>query len=450
MKNAMRGFGFLVMILALLFTAVSLFAGGSAQSSSGGTGQPFVVKVWGGVPAENGPQAAVDAFNAEFKDRGIQAEYTRFVNDTNGNLQLETNLLSGDSVDIYMNYSLPTLTKRVNSGMALEQGPLITRDKFDIDSFGKENVNQYIIDGKIYGFPTTNNGAAYCVMINKDMFDAAGIPIPAKWTYSEFREIAKKLTKGEGPNKTYGVFFNTGQFIDAPLFHGLSLEPDWQYGPDAKSYRINQEPALKEAIQFAVNVMNVDKSAPSHVDTVTQKLTQEGMFLSGRAAMTFGAWIVRNVKDTKNFPHDFVTAFAPYPVSDTYPAIHNPGGVGDVMAINPKSKNIDACWEYIKWYSTKGIVHMAAGGRLGLYQGLDQKALTDGFLTGAEKVLDPVSTQSAFIAPRPNVAYSKITYKSPELTQIFQETLEAIYNGQATINAALAEGEARGNKILAE
>jgi multiple sugar transport system substrate-binding protein len=438
----------LLLSAVLLFTAASLFAGGGSQSTGGG--QPFVVKVWGGVPPENGPQAAVDAFNAEFKNKGIQAEYTRFVNDTNGNLQLETNLLSGDSVDVYMNYGLAALRKRVDSNMALEQDSLIARDKFDIAGFGKANTDQWLINGKLYGFPTTNNGADKCIMINKDMFDAAGIPIPARWTYSEFREIAKKLTRGEGANKIYGVFFNSGQFIDMFLFHSLVIGPDWVYGPGAKSSRYNQEPAVKEAIQFAVNVMNVDKSAPSHVDTITQKLTQEGMFLSGRAAMVVGAWIVRNVKDTKNFPHDFVTAFAPYPVSDQYEAKYNSGQAGDVMGINPKSKNIDAAWEYIKWYSTKGIVHMAGGGRLGLYKGLDQKALTDTFLAGGEKVLDAPSLQSAYIAPRPNLVYPTITVKSPELTQIWTEELEAIYNGRKSIEQGLADCQARADRILAE
>jgi multiple sugar transport system substrate-binding protein len=448
MKKCINGKIPALLAAVFLFSTVSLFAGGRPQGSPAESA-PFVVKVWGGVPAENGPQAAVDAFNAEFKDKGIQAEYTRFVNDTNGNLQLETNLLSGDSVDVYMNYSFSNLTKRKESGLALELDPLIAKDKFDIAGFG-EGVKQNLVGGKNYGFPTTNNGAAYCVMINKNMFDAAGIPIPTKWTYSQFREIAKKLTKGEGANKIYGAFFNTGQFIDAPLFHDLVLGPDWRYGPNAKSSRYNQEPAVKEAIQFAVDIMNTDKSAPSHVDTVTQKLTQEGMFLSGRAAMTFGAWIVRNVKDTKNFPHDFVTAFAPYPVSDRYEAKYNSGNFGDIMSINPKSKNIAAAWEYIKWYSTKGIVAMAGGGRLGLYKSLDQNALTASFLTGGEKVLDAPSLQSAYIAPRPNVAFPTIVTKAPELNQIWQETLEAIYNGKTGVNAALADCETRANKILAE
>jgi multiple sugar transport system substrate-binding protein len=449
-KEIMRISSVLFIICALLLTTTADFAGGGSQPASGSSaGQVFTVKVWGGVPPENGPQAAVDAFNAEFKDKGIQAEYTRFVNDTNGNLQLETNLLTGDSVDVFISYSLANLTKRKESNMALELDPLIARDKFDIAGFG-EGVQQNLIGGKNYGFPTTNNGAAYCVMLNKDMFDAAGIPIPTKWTYSEFREIAKKLTKGDGASKTYGAFFNTGQFIDAPLFHGLVLGPDWVYGPGAKTSRYNQEPAVNEAIEFAANVMNVDKSAPSHVDTVTQKLTQEGMFLSGRAAMTFGAWIVRNVKDTVNFPHDFVTAFAPYPVSDKYESKYNPGGFGDLLSINTKSKNIDAAWEYIKWYSTKGIVAMAGGGRLGLYNKLDAQALTAAFLAGGEKVLDAPSLQSAYIAPRPNVAFATIVTKSAELSQIWTEELEAIYNGQKAIDRALADTQTRADRILSQ
>ena len=448
MNQAIKRISVFSIALILLFSAGLIFAGG--RQSGSGSGQVFTVKVWGGVPAENGPQAAIDAFNAEFRSRGIQAEYTRFVNDTNGNLQLETNLLSGDSVDVYMNYSPATLTKRVESNMAIDQGPLISRDNFNILGFGQANLDQWYIDGKLYGFPTTNNGAAYCVMINKTMFDAAGIAIPDRWTYSEFREIARRLTRGEGPNKVYGAFFNTGQFITAPLFHGLSLPPDWRYGPNNRSTRYSQEPAVNEALQFAFNVMNVDGSAPTHADTVTQRLTQEGMFLSGRAAMTFGAWIVRSVKDTVNFPHDFVTGFAPYPVSDRYPAINNPGGVGDVMAINPRSRNIDACWEYIKWYSTQGIVHMAAGGRLGLYAGLDQEALTRAFLTGAENLLDARSTQLHYIAPRPNIAYGTIHFRAPELDVIWEENIEAVYNGRMSIEAALTDADARSGRILTQ
>jgi multiple sugar transport system substrate-binding protein len=120
------------------------------------------------------------------------------------------------------------------------------------------------------------------------------------------------------------------------------------------------------------------------------------------------------------------------------------------MSINPKSKNTDAAWEYVKWYSTKGVVHMAGGGRLGLYTKLDPKALTDAFLAGGEKVLDASSLQSAYIAPRPNVAFPTIFDKNAELTQIWQEEVEAIYNCQKTIDKGLADTQTRADRILAQ
>jgi multiple sugar transport system substrate-binding protein len=438
---------FFVALMAL--SALSLYAGGRAQQQgSGPSGQPFVVKVWGGVPAENGPQATVDAFNAEFKDRGIQAEYTRFVNDDNGNLKLETTLLSGDGVDVYMTYGATTLHKRIESNMALDLTSLIARDAFDIKGLG-DMGNTYLYNGRHYGLPTKIN-VDDCIMINKDMFDAAGIPVPERWTYSEFREIAKRLTKGSGDNKIYGAFLNTQQFIGTTTGFVPSVAGgNWIYGPDGKTSAYNT-PLVKEAVQLAYDMMNIDKSAPTHVDSVTQKLTQEGMFLSGRCAMTIGSWIVRNVKDVKNYPHDFVTAFAPYPVSEIQASSYSIGGAGDIQCVNPKSKNIDAAWEYVKWYTTRGMIPMARGGRIPLHSNYSLDEVTSVFMEGGEKVLDFATVKTILITPRKNVAVQTNTYRAAELQQIFKEELEAIYNDVKTVDQGLSDAKSRSDRILAE
>ena len=80
----------------------------------------ITLRVWGGVPAEAGPQASIDLFNEAFKDKGIQAEYERFVNDDTGNLKLETSLLAGNDVDLYMTYTPAVLQKRASGNMALD------------------------------------------------------------------------------------------------------------------------------------------------------------------------------------------------------------------------------------------------------------------------------------------------------------------------------------------
>lgn len=435
------------MVTIMLFAALNVYAGGKTDSG-GAAGKTVTVRVWGGVPAENGPQASVDLFNALYKDRGIQAEYTRFVNDDNGNLQLETNLLAGDGVDVYITYSAPTLRKRIDSNMAMDITSLISRDSFDIAGFG-DLGDDFMYNGRHYGLPSKFN-VDDCIMINKSMFDAAGIPVPSKWTYSEFREIAKKLTKGSGDSKVYGAFLNTPQFIGATMgFANSVLGGDSLYVQGGKATNYNS-PIIQEAVKLAYDMMNVDKSAPTHVDSVTQKLTQEGMFLSGKAAMTPGAWIVRNVKDTKNYPHDFVTAFAPYPVSDLQASPYSIGGAGDIICVNPKSKNTEAAWEYVKWYTTKGMVPMARGGRIPLYSGYNMDEVTAAFLEGGETVLDAPSLKAAYVSPRKNPAVQTITDKAAELSAITREELEAIYNGVKTVNQGLSDAKTRGDRILSQ
>ena len=49
------------------------------------------------------------------------------------------------------------------------------------------------------------------MVVNKTMFDEAGIEVPTEWTYDEFLDVCAKLTHGEGSDKVYGVFWNSQQ-----------------------------------------------------------------------------------------------------------------------------------------------------------------------------------------------------------------------------------------------
>jgi multiple sugar transport system substrate-binding protein len=438
----------LFVLVTMFFYTMSVYSGGKADAVQAKPEETVTVRVWGGIPPEAGPQAAVDEFNRLYKDKGIQAEYIRFVNDDNGNLKLETTLLAGDGVDVYDSANMTRLRKRIDSNMALDLTDMISRDGFDIAGFGslveptKFNARNYCIPTKV---------DLYGILVNKNMFDAAGIPVPARWSYSEFRDIAKRLTRGTGDNKVYGMFLNTQQDIYGPFvyFGVAALGGNYLYSPDGSKTGFDA-PVIRETAQLVYDMMNVDKSVPSHADSVSQKLSQEGMFLTGKSAMSIGPWIVRSVKDLTNYPHDFVTAFAPYPVPDNQNPVYSQGGAGDMLSINPKSKNIEAAWEYIKWYSTKGMIIVARGGRVPLYTGFKPEEVTAAFLTGAEKLLDAATTQSVLIAPRKNYAVQTITNKAPELNAIFKEELEAIWNGVKTVDKGLADAKTRGDQLLSK
>lgn len=421
---------------------------GTSSADSGeqaASGETVTLRLWGGVPAEAGPQASCDLFNELYKDKGIQVEYERFVNDDTGNLKLETNLLSGTGVDLYMTYTMDSLTKRAEGNMALDLTELMEQDSFNLTDYAGELAESYYVNGKPYGIPTKVD--KYGIVINKDMFDEAGIEIPTEWTYEEFRDIALQLTHGEGQDKVYGFFWNSQQdFYILDYFASQTIGGDTMYKSETESNF--DDPVILKSVELMNNMMNVDGSSPTHTDSVTQKLSQEGMFLNERCAMTIGPWMVRSIKDTESYPHDFVTAFAPYPVAEEGQRNYTQGGYGDILCINPKSENIEAAWEFAKWYATEGMLPVVEGGRVPAFNTYDTNEVTEAFLKGGEELLDAATTESVLITPADNYAVSTITNHMAEVKQIFQEELENILIGEQTPQEGMGNAKTRSDAIL--
>jgi multiple sugar transport system substrate-binding protein len=416
------------------------------EAPKAGNGEPVVLRMWGGVPAEAGPQAVCDNFNQLYKDKGIQVEYERFVNDDTGNLKLETNLLSGDGVDLYMTYSTDVLTKRAEGNMALDLSELIARDDFQMTKYFGSLAEAYYINGKPFSIPTKLD--QYGIVLNEDMFEAAGIEIPTDWTFDEFREISKKLTHGEGQDKVYGMFWNSQQDLTY-LFTYLVAQTsggDPMYKNDKETSF--DDPVVLKSVDLINNMMNVDKTSPTHTDSVTQKLSQESMFLTGKSAMTVGPWIVRSVKDQASYPHDFKTAFAPYPVVEKGQRNYTQGGYGDHLCINPKSQNIEAAWEFAKWYANEGMLPVVEGGRVPASNTYNALEVTEAFVMGAEDYLDAETTQKILITPADNYAVPSITNHIAEVKKIAVEELEGIFIGKQTAEEGMNKAKARADELL--
>ena len=438
---------FRIIAIALLLLAIitlPVVAGGTGESAK--DEDIVTLRFWGGVPPEAGPQASVDLFNEQYADKGIRVEYERFVNDDTGNLKLETNLLSGDGVDLYMTYTTDILAKRAEGNMALDLSELIERDGFDLTQYGGSLMESYYINGKPYCVPTKLD--QYGIVLNKDMFDAAGIPIPTEWTFDEFREVAKKLTHGEGQDKVYGMFWNSQQDLTYILSYLVAQTNggDPMYLSETES--AFTDPVVLAAVELIYNMMNVDGSSPTHADSVTQKLSQEGVFLAGKSAMTIGPWMVRSIKDLDNYPHDFVTAFAPYPVYAEGQRNFTQGGYGDMLCINPKSEHIEEAWEFIKWYATEGMLPVVEGGRVPCFNTYDPAEVTAAFLKGGEELLDSETTMTVLINPADNYAAPSITNHSAEIKRVFTEEMETILLGDETPAEGMAKAKERADAIL--
>lgn len=426
--------------------SVTTAQGTAEESQKADPKETVMLRMWGGVPPEAGPQAVCDNFNELYKDKGIQVEYERFVNDDTGNLKLETNLLSGTGVDLYMTYTPDLLAKRAGGSMALDISELAARDGFDLNQYFGTMAESFYVDGKPYSIPTKLD--QYGIVVNKDMFDAAGIEVPTEWTYDEFREIAKKLTHGEGQEKVYGMFWNSQQDLTY-LFQYLVAQTN---GGDpmylSETETSFQDPVVIKTVELLNNMMNVDQTSPTHTDSMTQKLSQEGMFLTGKSAMTVGPWMVRSIKDKATYPHDFTTAFAPYPVVEEGQRNFTQGGYGDHLCINPKSENVEEAWEFAKWYATEGMLPVVSGGRIPASNTFDPEEVAKVFLEGAEDHIDLESSMRVLITPVDNYAVPSITNHMAEVKKVSVEELEKIFIGQQTVEDGMAKAKERADALL--
>lgn len=411
--------------------------------------EPIVLKFWGGVPAEYGPSQVVERFNEEYKDRGIQAEYVRYVNDSTGNMKLETTLLAGGEIDVYMTYSLTNLVKRGEGGMAVELSRQLEEAGFDMVAEQGDLAKPFIFEGgKIFGIPTKFEN--YFILANVDMFDAAGIELPLQgWTYDQFREAAMKLTSGEGQDKVYGMFWNSEQEIFRPsMIAQTVLGDDYYYADGGAATNFDHEEfvVLNQMIQ---DMMYVDGSTITHTDDVTQQLTVESTYLAGKAAMSLGVWAIRSIKDLEKFPHDFETAYLPVPVRDPAQAKYTVSDmtVGDYICMSADTKYPAQTLEFMLWYTREGMVEGTPYGRVPLNKAISNETKLEAYMKGGEGILHPVSVEKFLDIPD-NLPVNTITTRMAEIQKVLNEALERVYTNSVDAQTALTEAKQQADAFL--
>lgn len=384
----MRSIGSIALCLALLTGLIAGCSGGQeegASTASGSGDEKGVIHLtfWGGVPVEAGPQEVIDNWNRENPD--IQVEYVRFVNDDAGNVKLDTALMTGQDVDLYATYNFARFQGRATSGLALD---LSQFDDYNIDEMMGPEAADWKIDGKYYALPTKRD--LHFVWLNKDALDEVGLPVPYDWTWDDMREYAKKLSEV----KQWGLVQDivTWDFVlDSPLDQNEIVKPDGTSNLD--------NPYTRKILEIMHAMMHEDKSRPMYGEQLASKMRPEDQFLSGNAGMFYaGEWIFRFANNLNDYPRDFKIAIAPIPkVSEDQELYQVFGGLGDAIAINPKSKNIEAAWKFLKWYADGGMLPLARGGRIPASKAVGKDEALKILLDGVEHLYDVESIERVLI-----------------------------------------------------
>lgn len=418
-------------------------------------GTPVTLKVWGGIQPEYGYDEAIANFNAEFADKGIQAEYVRYVNDTDGNLQVDTYLMAGGEVDVIVGYGAANLLNRADTGLVLDITDMLNEYGFDAAAeLGATSMSQYWVNGdRVYGLPTIYSNNRW-MMVNVDMFEEAGIEVPYNgWTYDEFYAAAQALTHGEGLDKVYGMMWCIKQDIVQPLGLISSTLGQQSYYKDLDGKESNFDDAIwNEGMSLIKKTMD-DGYAYALEDEMSESLTFANTFLEGKSAMSMNISQLRLILDTETYPHDFETALVPGPVpsaeymTDEYKYHTNYSGTNDLISVAAKSEHPEASFQFIMWYVTGGMAPLSGYGRIPLWSGFEASAITD-LLANKADVIDLDSLANylgldksvALEAPKLN-AYN-------EINAIIKEETQNILLGQASVEEGLASAKLRSDELL--
>ncbi|MGW6904133.1 ABC transporter substrate-binding protein [Streptomyces sp. NPDC054940] len=333
--------------LALLATACT------GQSESGATDDPnakTTITFWHGwsAPAEvKAIQANVDRF--EKAHPNITVKVVGNINDDKLNQALRAGGSSGP--DVVSSFTTSNIGKFCSSGAFLDLKPFIEKSKLDLDKIIPKPMLDYTqFEGTRCALPLL--GDAYGLYYNKDAFEKAGITSPPK-TWSEFAEVAKKLTKTKGDSYEQLGFMPTYHGYETVVDHYMSQWDHAYFDKDGKS-NIAKDPAFAEMFTYQkklVSDLGGFGKLEKYRNTFGDEWGAKHPFQTGQVAMQLdGEWRLGMAKDAGT---DFEIGTAPMPVADDEVDEYGKGFLsGTIIGIAPQSEKQNAAWELVKYLTT--------------------------------------------------------------------------------------------------
>jgi sorbitol/mannitol transport system substrate-binding protein len=387
-----------------------------------------------------------------------------------------------DNPDVKVNFViLPEneLRDRVTQDIAAQGGQydVVTIGTFEVPQWAKngwiENLGPYTDKDPGYEakdlIPTvaaalSYNNSLYAVpfygessflMYRKDLFDKAGLTMPAKPTWDQVAGFARKLND---PKKNQAGICLRGLpgwgELFAPLntvvntFGGRWYDMSW-------NAQLTEAP-FKQATQFYVNLVK-DAGEPGAPNAgFTECLTA---YSQGHAAMWYDATVAASLlEDPKTSKVAGKNGFAPAPVKDTEWS----GWLWAwSLALPSTSKKKDAAWKFMSWATSKDYIKLVGqelgwervppGSRLSTYQIPEYKQAAAAFADLTVQAINQADVANAGTQPRP---YTGVQYVGiPEFqslgTSVSQEISAAIA-GRQTVDQALQKGQQQAQQVAKE
>lgn len=362
--------------------------------------------------------------------------------------KLDLAAASGEPMDILMFSDAAGYAQRVALGMAEPLDDYIAKDGYKVEEDYKIDTR---LNGKVYALPGKFN--PWYVLLNKDQLDEAGLPVPTDWTWDEYAEYAKKLTKGEGASKRYGTYFHGPQgggwleFVKLMMINQPQgsdfLKPDGSSNLD--------DPNFKRTLELRVKLEKEDQSSVPYSDMISQKLNYRTQFFNQSASMiTIGSWMNTEIGGTDKVPLTFHVAVAPFPKNDKADPIGYSPVTTDYVSVAASSKHKQEAYNFVRWYTTEGQI--VQNKNVPAWNQVKEEEVTkiiEKILAGTKnpELVDKQSLVSTLLASKASELVPPASYQA-EVYKVINEEYEKLILGSQDIDTTVKNSQERTQEII--
>ncbi|MCA0756725.1 extracellular solute-binding protein [Paenibacillus sp. N4] len=461
MYKKMKVWGTLLLSTMIVLTGCS--GNGGNENAGNGTnapaatnsgqeaeGEPVTIKLHTfGNEANYNWTKTIAAFEEKNPDINVDVIVLSEKGDTQEAIQkLDLAASSNEQMDVLMFSDPASYAQRVGLGMVAKLDDFIAAEGYKVNEDYKVDTT---LNGSVYALPGKFN--PWYVLLNKTHLKEAGLEVPTDWTWDDFTTYAKKLTTGDGASKRYGTYFHGPQNGGWMEFLKLALANQAEESDFLKADGTSNldNPLFRKTLELRLQMEKTDKSATPYTDMISQKLHYRNQFFNQAASMIMiGSWMNTELGGTDQFPLNFEVAVAPIPKNDAA----DEGGytmvTTDYVAVAENSKNKEAAYKFVRWYTTEGQIAQAKN--IPAWNGVEDsqmESIIDTILAGTknpEKV-DKASLLNVLSNAKSSKIIPPVTYQS-EMYKVINEEYEKLIYEQQDIDQTIDSLQERVQQII--
>ena len=329
----------ILVTLAVLVWVGSGIGGRHAAAQDAVAQDAVTLRLWAHqeAPFNDSIQALIDAYTAEHPNVSIEMEtfeYDLYIQ------TLQTSMPAGDEADIIELFG----TWACSYADRLVPAPV----EIDPTLFFDATFNGYVCDEQVIGLPFEFNLEYGAVLVNKAMFDAAGLAFPPQWaTWDDLVSDALALVKTEDGQMTVaGYHFTNVDAIAFSFLAGILQRGGDYWNEDHTAFNFESEEAIA-TLQHMKDLVDAGVVDPVLFND-SANWSGDAFFTSQVAIALIGPWAVAYGLDS--FPDFGEFDYVALPGIGDEPLFAADSGWGLVVSQN--SQHADVAWDFIQFATT--------------------------------------------------------------------------------------------------